>query len=86
MTGVQTCALPISYHATAFDPAPDVVVDMVTDYSTDVQLTSGEPFAYKRTGLSTAVTGSGSEGFLIKVNGGANNFVDHMDCHIGASL
>ncbi len=71
-----------TYHASAFVPGSGNIVDMVTDYNTEVNLISGDNYAYKRTGLSTAIDSDGAEGVIIKIVTGAVNSVLHEDVHI----
>lgn len=73
------------YDATGFVPGSDEIVGMATDYSTDAKVTSGETFAYKRAGISQAVTGSGSEGIVIKLTTASVNTFDALDCHVGVT-
>ena len=72
-----------TYHATAFVAGPAAIVTLSTDYSTDDQLDSGQHFAYKRTGLSTFVSGSGSEGIIVRIVTTANNSLEYADIHVG---
>ena len=71
-----------TYHASAFSPGGTVICDMNTDYNTEVNLVSGEDFAYKRTNLNTAIVGSSTEGVIVKITTGSANSVDHSDIHI----
>ena len=71
-----------TYSADAFSPGSDVIADMNTDHDTEVNLVNGKQFAYKRTGLSTAIVGSGSEGIIVRITTGSANSVDHSDIHI----
>lgn len=75
-----------TYAATGFVPGGDIVVRLSTDQSTDVQLRGGVHFAYKRTGLSTAVVGSGNGGIVIRVTTGANNSISLANSNIGVRL
>ena len=72
-----------TYAATGFVPGNSVLNSMNTDYSTEQNLIVGEPFAYKRTGLSHMIDGDMSEGFLIRVTTSVNGSVTYMDCHVG---
>lgn len=73
------------YHATAFTPitAANTIASLATDHSTDDQLLSSQHAAWKRDNLSTAIDGSGSEGFLIFISSSANNAVEYFNLHIG---
>jgi len=75
-----------TYSAAAFDPAGTVITGMNATYVTEIDLDSGEQFAFKRTGLSTIVTGDNGEGIMIQVITGANNSVSYMNMSIGATL
>jgi len=70
------------YSAAAFAPGV-VIYDMNTDHVTEKNLVSGEYFAWKRGNLATAIAGSASEGFIVRITIGANNSVNYMDVHIG---
>jgi hypothetical protein len=79
-----------TYHATAFVSPANPIVDMVTDYVTETELVNGEEFAYKRTGLSYAITGSAavptttvSNGVVVLITTGTNAAVEALDVHIG---
>ena len=77
-----------AYSAAAFTPvtAANTIVSLVTDHATDDQLVASQPFAYKRAGLSQAVTGSGSEGFLILIESSANNALEYGNFHVGVQF
>jgi len=75
-----------TYAASGFDPGTGALVDMNTDHSTEQNLSNGEPFAYKRTSLSTAVNGGDGEGTVIRVVTGANGSVQYLDAHIRVTL
>lgn len=67
----------------AFVPGNGALAKMSTEYEgSEVGLTSGKGFNFKRTGLSQAVVGTGLGGYLIRVTTGANNAVDFMDCRV----
>jgi len=74
------------YSATAFDPIKSVICSMNTDYVTEKNLATGEPFAYKRDNLSQAIDGEDSEGFVIVIFSGTNNAINVINCHISASI
>jgi hypothetical protein len=71
-----------TYSAAAFVPGDGAIVQMTTDYVTEINLATSNPFAYKRTGLSTSVTGSGDEGYLIRMTTGTSNAVRYMNCTV----
>jgi hypothetical protein len=77
-----------TYSAAAFSPpiSGNKIVSLVTDHSTDDQLANGQAFAYKRSSLSQAVTGSGSEGVLVYVSTSAINAVEYGNIHIGVNF
>jgi hypothetical protein len=75
-----------TYSAAAFVAGPAAIVDMNTDHNTEINLANTEPFAWKRAGLSTAIAGADSEGFLVRVTTGGANSLDHMDVHVGATV
>lgn len=75
-----------TYAAAGFVPGGDVVVQLSVDQATDIELRGGVHFAYKRTGLSTVVVGSGNGGIVIRVTTGANNSISLANSNIGVRL
>lgn len=75
-----------TYHASAFVPGTAPIADLVTLYSTESDLNSGEDFAFKRVGLSTEIKGNNSEGFLVRVTTTGNNSVEFLDFGITVAL
>lgn len=75
-----------TYHASAFDPTPDSIAKMTTVHSTESDVTAAEHFSFKRTGLTEAITGSGVEGFLIRVTQGVNNSISYLNGHVGVTI
>lgn len=75
-----------TYHATVFVAGNTALLSMNTIYSTEQDLDIDTPFAFKRTGLSTAVAGANSEGVIVRVTTGASNSVNFMDTHIGVII
>ena len=75
-----------TYSAAAFVAGGTQLLNMNTIHDTEVDINSGEDFAFKRTGLSTAVVGSGLEGLIIKVVVGAANAVQDSNFHTGVIL
>ncbi len=82
-----------SYSAAAFGiPTGNAIASMNTVYSTEKDIDSGVDFAFKRTGLTTAITGSGEaatgvpNGVLIMIESTANGAVERMDCHVGVKF
>jgi hypothetical protein len=79
------CDTGWTYSAAAFVPGCGTAIcDMNTDHNTEVNLSNGLPFAYKRDNLDTSITGTGLEGYVIKIVTGANNSVDRMTLHVGS--
>jgi hypothetical protein len=75
-----------TYSAAAFAPTPTVVAAQTTVHGTESDLTAGEQFAFKRTGLDELVDGIGSEGIIIEVTTSTNNAISAMTCHVGVNL
>jgi hypothetical protein len=79
------------YSAAAFvAPSANAICNMNTDHNTEIDLSNGESFAYKRSGLSSNIYGSlnaptlaQSNGVLIQVITGAIS-VEHLDARIYA--
>jgi hypothetical protein len=74
------------YHASAFVPNQTALVSLATDYGTNNDVASDKPFAYKRTNLSTAISGGGSEGLIIRITTVVNNSINDLTAHIGVTL
>jgi len=72
-----------TYAATGFIAGSSAIADMNVDHATESDLVAGEQFAYKRSGLSEAITGGNGEGIIIRVTTGTNNSVTYMDSHVG---
>jgi hypothetical protein len=75
-----------TYHATAFVPGATAIYDFAVINSTESDLDANLPFAMKKTNLSTAVTGTGLEGVIIRITTGVNNTIEHMTAHVGVTL
>jgi len=75
-----------TYHASAFVPGTTALKKMSTIHSTESDIDSGLPFAFKVAGMSTLVAGAASEGVLVRTTTGANNAIEFMDTHIGVDL
>ncbi len=75
-----------TYSAAAFSPGGTVIIDMNTVHNTEIDIDNDIPFAFKHTGLSTSVSGSGMEGVILKITTGSNNAISYMDAHIGVML
>jgi hypothetical protein len=74
------------YDAAAFIPNQTALVSLATDYGTNNDVASGDGFAYKRIGMSTAVAGNAGEGLLIRITTAVNNSINDATFHIGATL
>jgi hypothetical protein len=75
-----------SYATTGFVAGNGAICSMATDYSTDTDWDQNENFAYKRVNLSTDITGSGSEGVIVRFTQGANNAIRYANAHIGVLI
>jgi hypothetical protein len=75
-----------TYHATAFVAGTTPITDFVTVNSTESDLDSGLPFAFKRAGLATPIAGAASEGTLVRLTTAVNNAVENATVHIGARV
>ena len=76
-----------TYHASAFVAGRTPVICTIgADYGADDNITSGEPFAYKRALLGQTVHGAGSEGFLIRVKTQATNSIEYLNAYVGVTL
>jgi hypothetical protein len=75
-----------TYHATAFVPGGTKICQLSTDHSSDDQLFSSEHFAYKRSGLSTSISGSGMEGVVAEIITTSNNAIEYVNIHIGFEI
>jgi len=75
-----------TYSAAAFVPGGTVLIAMETIHSTESDVDNGVAFAFKRAAMSTAISGSASEGLVIRVTTGANNTVQFLDMHIGMRI
>lgn len=83
---IQHKATGWTYDAAAFVAGPTATYVMTTTHGTESDLDSGEPFAFKRSGLSLSVNGDDSEGFVIRVTTGAVNVIKGLNCHIGVTF
>lgn len=72
-----------AYAAAGFVPGGTVLADMNASHSTEQNLASGEPFAYKRTDLNQDVNGNDGEGLVMEITTGANKAVEAIDVHLG---
>ncbi len=67
-----------TYAASGFVPGGTVLANMNTDHSTEQDLASGDPFAWKRVDLNTDVNGDNGEGLVIEVTTGAAKAVESL--------
>jgi hypothetical protein len=72
-----------TYSAAAFVPGGTVIASSKTISAPEDETTNNEYFAFKRAGLTQDVSGSDSEGIVVRVTVGAANTVDAMDIHVG---
>ncbi len=75
-----------TYSAAAFIAGSTPIVQLTTDYNTEVDLVTSEPGAYKRTGLSEAIAGATGEGVIIRMTTTVNNSVEFIYYQIKATL
>ena len=68
-----------TYNVGAEPTPPTPVADMQTDYVTEYALFGGEPFAWKRVGLSEGVLGSANEGLISAVVTTSNKTVETLN-------
>lgn len=61
-----------TYNAGAEPTPPTAIAEMNSDYVTEVNIINGEEGAWKRTNLSTNVSGSGAEGLMLEIVTSAN--------------
>lgn len=74
------------YDAAAFIPNQTALISLATDYGTNNDVANGDGFAYKRTGLTTAVNGDSGEGLIIRVTTAVNNSINDASFHVGVTL
>ena len=76
-----------TYSAAGFVAGNSTVADLNTDHGTDGNdLANDTGFAWKRAELSTAVSGSGSEGFVIRITTVVNNSITYANAHVGVTF
>ena len=71
-----------TYSVAAFEPGNTAICKLSDTYGTDDELYANGHFAYKKESLNTAITGSGTEGFVIKMTSTANNAVEYVNFHV----
>lgn len=72
-----------TYHATAFVPG-NTLYQLTTIYGAESDTSAGAHIAFKRTGISEAVDGADSEGFMFRITTGSNNSLSYLNCHVMA--
>ena len=75
-----------TYAATGFVAGSSEIVGMNTDYSTEKNIAANQGFAYKRTGLSVPIDGTGSNGFVVRITTGLANTVTYLNVIVGAII
>jgi hypothetical protein len=71
-----------TYSAAAFVPGTSALFSMNTDHGTEEDVAAGENFAWKRSSVAQAVSGSGSEGVIIRVTTSVNNSIAYLNGHL----
>lgn len=71
-----------TYHATAFEAGSAAIYSLITDHSTDNSIISGKQGRWKRSGLSDAITGSGSEGIVVHAITTVNNSIEWLNAQV----
>ena len=71
-----------TYHATAFDPGSAALYKLSTDHATDNSVISGKQGKWKRSGLSDAVNGAGSEGIIVHITTTVNNSIQWLNAEV----
>jgi hypothetical protein len=77
-----------TYHATAFSPGGTVLAQLSTDHTDGTptvhqRIINNLDFAWKKTGIDTAIDGAGSEGFVIEFVTGQASSIEHLNAHVG---
>lgn len=75
-----------TYSAGSFVPGGTQIANIDTDYGGNDEFDTGEYGAYKRAGMSEAVTGNNGEGMIINFSNAVNNSIIAIDCHIGVTF
>jgi hypothetical protein len=75
-----------TYDAASFVAGGSEIVDMGDTHSTENDLDNGVYFSFVKTGLTTAITGSSSQGIVIRITASANKAVEYMDAQVGVIL
>jgi hypothetical protein len=58
---------------------PTPIADMQSDYETEYQFSNGQPFAWKRIGLSEEIAGNGDEGIICQIVTTSNKAVEILN-------
>jgi hypothetical protein len=68
-----------TYNVGSTPTRPSSIIDMNTDYNTEIQLATGQSFAWKRVGLSEVIAGGLHEGFIGEIVTTANRAIESLD-------
>jgi len=77
-----------TYSAAAFEPGNGELGSIGASYVVEDNIFNGEPFQWKidSTALSDVILGSEDEGVILKIVTTANNTIQYLNAHIGASF
>jgi hypothetical protein len=77
-----------TFVSSGFDPVQSarVLASLTGDHSTDDNCAAKTNFAWRHTGLSQSIAGSGSEGFLTRAKYGVNKGIHHITVHVGVDI
>ena len=75
-----------TYNAEAFVAGDGTIAKRSTDQAGFLGVLDGQQAAWKRTDLNTFISGSTNEGFIWKINTGANGTIQIMNMHIEIAL
>jgi hypothetical protein len=73
-----------TYSAAAFVAGADVLFSLGADTTPEDELTNGDPFAWKHTGLDTPLLSATVEGVVIRITTATNNSIEDLDIHLEA--
>ena len=68
-----------TFNSGAAPDTPAALADMQTDFVTEYAFSNGEPFAWKRVGLSVEIEGSGSEGVINRITTTSNTAIQSLN-------
>ncbi len=74
-----------TYAASGFVPGGTSIVKFSTVHGAESDLDNGVPFAFKRIGLGTVVSGNNSDGIIVVLTTGSANTLQSLSVHITAS-